>query len=364
MSNGNGHRWSKFHWRDWTAEISLRTCGLAARGLWMEMLCVMHEGSPIGHLALSGNAITPRRLAVLAYCSEREVKKLLVELEAAGVFSRTEDGTIYCRRMVREASAAEVGAVEVRKKWGYGSSELAKATRAQRLAEARRKATHTPEQWLAMVDALGDRCLRCGQMAGDNGHGLVKDHIVPIYQGGSDGIENIQPMCRSCNAAKGPETTDHRPQDWRERLGERLGECLGADQKMPRSAPREPSHLTPTKNLEAESELEAEVESKKVSKTSLLSFPISEREDQEPALAARLAVKNLVGRVAGSLDSSAKHAPQKPPKRSVLQQQIAAITPGQAEEHEDIDPADRPRRGPVEPVRTVAEQLAALRGAA
>ena len=74
-----------------------------------------------------------------------------------------------------------------------------------RLARAREKGTHTKEQWEELRDAFG-RCLRCG----DTESALQKDHIIPLYQGGSDCVTNIQPLCKSCNCSKGPDRTDHR----------------------------------------------------------------------------------------------------------------------------------------------------------
>jgi hypothetical protein len=105
--------WLKFYPSDWRSDPALRMCSIAARGLWMEMLCVMHENG--GDLEINSKALTPRQLANLAGCGVDEVDTLLSELEDAGVFSRREDGTIYSRRMIRDAEKAEADKANGRK---------------------------------------------------------------------------------------------------------------------------------------------------------------------------------------------------------------------------------------------------------
>ena len=68
----------------------------------MEMLCIMQDADPYGHLGVNQRVIRHFELARLAKCSEGEVEGLLKELEENGVFSRREDGMIYSRRMVRD----------------------------------------------------------------------------------------------------------------------------------------------------------------------------------------------------------------------------------------------------------------------
>lgn len=52
----------------------------------------------------------------------------------------------------------------------------------------------------------GYHCLRCGET-----EGLTVDHVAPQSRGGSDDMENLQSLCRSCNAIKGTTETDYRP---------------------------------------------------------------------------------------------------------------------------------------------------------
>lgn len=99
--------WLKFYPADWRADPALRMCSIGARGLWMEMLCLMHEAVPYGALLVKGAPVSERQLAGLAGISLRETALLLAELAAAGVFSRDDDGTIFSRRMRRDAERAE-----------------------------------------------------------------------------------------------------------------------------------------------------------------------------------------------------------------------------------------------------------------
>lgn len=88
---------------DWQRDIALRSCPVEARGLWFEMMCIMHQAEPYGHLILNGKGIGPEQLAnIVGGITKAVVVKLLAKLELEAVFSRTLEGVIYSRRMVRD----------------------------------------------------------------------------------------------------------------------------------------------------------------------------------------------------------------------------------------------------------------------
>lgn len=98
--------WVKFYTSDWRSDPALRMCSLAARGLWVELICLMHEASPYGHLLVNGLSPTDAQLGVLVGASPDEIAAMLGELESAGVFSRTRAGVIYSRKLTRMAKKA------------------------------------------------------------------------------------------------------------------------------------------------------------------------------------------------------------------------------------------------------------------
>lgn len=97
--------WSKFFWSDWQADPALRACSLAARGLWMEMLCI--AAGERGYLVRDGDPLPTHTLAAIVGQPLATVEPLIAELEENHVFSRDRRGRIYSRRMVREAKHIE-----------------------------------------------------------------------------------------------------------------------------------------------------------------------------------------------------------------------------------------------------------------
>lgn len=102
----------QFYPGDWQRDTALRLCSIGARGCWVEMLCIMHQAEPYGYLMHEGKALGARQVASLigGGATAKQVQEWLDELEAEGVFARTEDDCIFSRRMVRDEQTREARA--------------------------------------------------------------------------------------------------------------------------------------------------------------------------------------------------------------------------------------------------------------
>ena len=100
----------QFYPADWRKDPALSTCSLAARGLWIELMCVAHEAEVYGALSINGKPMSLQQIARSVGESPTVVGKLLTELESSNVFSRDEQGCIFSRRMIKDEHIREVRA--------------------------------------------------------------------------------------------------------------------------------------------------------------------------------------------------------------------------------------------------------------
>lgn len=150
----------KFYPRDWRGDQALRVVSLAARGLWMEMLCVMHEATPYGHLLVGGQPVSDAVLSRLVGAGVEEVQVSLVDLSTAGVLRRTRTGVIYSKRMTDdykrsvEGRKAKLEAIDKAKRLSDPSRSDASPPTTQK-AEARAK-VKGPDSPLTLSEAKND----------------------------------------------------------------------------------------------------------------------------------------------------------------------------------------------------------------
>jgi hypothetical protein len=91
---------------DHRRDTALQACSWEARALWRDLLDIMHDGDPYGHLAVNGRAIPLPRVAGMIGLTLTRLKRYLAELEVAGVPSRN-GNILFSRRMIRDENVRE-----------------------------------------------------------------------------------------------------------------------------------------------------------------------------------------------------------------------------------------------------------------
>jgi len=119
--------WFKFQPAAWRGDQALRAVSLAARGLWIECLCIMHEAKPYGHLVLNGTAIGDETLARMTGVPVDEVRGLMAELRQAGVLSMASTGVVLSRRMVKDHERANLGRRSANRRWAQAAETPAQS---------------------------------------------------------------------------------------------------------------------------------------------------------------------------------------------------------------------------------------------
>ena len=99
---------------------------------------------------------------------------------------------------------------ETTRKWKQENPDkVAASKQRRRTRKAGNGGSYTGDEWKILVKSMGSCCLSCGEAG--TWRTLTVDHVVPISEGGTNNIGNIQPLCGACNSSKGTKKTDYRP---------------------------------------------------------------------------------------------------------------------------------------------------------
>lgn len=197
--------WIKFYPADWRADPRLRRCSLAARGLWIDLLCYMHEGSPYGHLTIDNDVPDVDGIALLVGRTLKEVKTAIKELEDRNIFSRTSSGIIFSRRMIRDKEKAEADCKNGAN--GGGNPLIRRGTVPKEARTRRFRRSDNPAMTLRIFQKSGGKCHWCGtalqfecEKTGELPHNFYHvDHVIGIKDGGTNDDDNLVAACAACN---------------------------------------------------------------------------------------------------------------------------------------------------------------------
>ena len=115
------------------------------------------------------------------------------------------------RKAYHSARRRKIRRAKLMKAWHENNPEANRVYRSrQRMRELGKsdEGSYTREEWIELLQYYQYHCLSCLKIFVE---GLEADHVVSLKQGGDNGIDNIQPLCVTCNRVKGTKSVDFRP---------------------------------------------------------------------------------------------------------------------------------------------------------
>ena len=85
--------------------------------------------------------------------------------------------------------------------WKGGYERTLWRNRQRRIKRKNAEGSHTLKEWNDLKEKCNYTCQACGKIEPEIK--LTVDHIIPLSKKGTDYIDNIQPLCKSCNPSKG-----------------------------------------------------------------------------------------------------------------------------------------------------------------
>lgn len=86
-------------------------------------------------------------------------------------------------------------------RWKGGYENVLFQNRQRKFRKNHNGGSHTLREWKDLKEKYNFTCPCCYKS--EPNIKLTEDHIIPLIKGGGNSIDNIQPLCHSCNSKKG-----------------------------------------------------------------------------------------------------------------------------------------------------------------
>lgn len=98
----------QFYPADWLNDIKLQSCSLAAQGLLINLMCIMHQSEPYGKLMINGHKPSIKDVSHLLRLHHKTYQARLKELLLYGVLYEDENGVVCNKRMIKDEHIRQV----------------------------------------------------------------------------------------------------------------------------------------------------------------------------------------------------------------------------------------------------------------
>jgi len=134
----------------------------------------------------------------------KEQKRLYMKEYVKNNFSKRKEWLVKNKERIKEYD---------KKRYYEASGKRKEYLRKRRMKLKNIDGFHTEKDWKDLfLFIYENKCFGCGKSGKDVE--LTKDHIIPISNGGTDNIENLAPLCRSCNSSKGNKGAEWYIKKW------------------------------------------------------------------------------------------------------------------------------------------------------
>lgn len=197
--------WFRFYPSDWTGDHKLRACTLGAKGLWVDLLCIMDQSDERGCLLINGHAPTMAELSRMVGVHHKTLYKHMDNLIINNVIEEREDGVFYSRKMVRETAKSKTLS-EQGKKGGHPNIRRGTVPKKDRVRRYNR--SDSPAKTGRILQKSNGLCHWCGVelIWGDDDPTSLNvfhvDHVIPVCDGGTSDEKNLVASCRECNGKR------------------------------------------------------------------------------------------------------------------------------------------------------------------